>query len=254
MEPENTDYTPSELDAQDDNHQTTAITPPEKNPLRYGNANGNFGNDHFLLPTPPSEPMLELPSLFGGMSVRASGDFGPPPPPPPKKDSSRNTTPLNSFSRWQAPPSWDIVASSKSPSTANQSSNTSTGEDRRPNDASHFQRFVRRMEGAGPRIILERLKEEWDEPADLAMSQELHLEKHLWALTALHIRALDRFARPSDSPAPVGALPPTSVNKRRKILELDGNLGTCCLKPTIVSSTDLNFRRSLSTFCHLSSF
>jgi hypothetical protein len=81
------------------------------------------------------------------------------------------------------------------------------------------------MESAGPRIILERLKEEWDEPADLAMSQELHLEKHLWALTALHIRALDRFMQPSESPAPTGALPPLSLNKRRKILELDGHLG-----------------------------
>lgn len=185
------------------------------------------------MPTPPTEPILELPSLFSGISVRDSGDFGPPPPPP-KKDSLRDTTPLNSFSRWQAPGSWDIIHGSKVPSTTTRTasdsrdtSNTSTGEDRRPNDAGHFQRFVRRMEGAGPRIILERLKEEWDEPADLAMSQELHLEKHLWALTALHIRALDGFVRPSDSPAPSAPLPPLCLNKRRKILELDGNLGWC---------------------------
>lgn len=233
LEPEHTDYTPtpSELDAQD--NQITAITPPEKNPRRYGNSNGSFGNDHFLLPTPPVEPILELPSLFSGISVRDSDDYG---PPPPRKDILGDATPIDKFSRWQAPGSWDIVHGNKSPSTSKRSasesrksSNTSTEEDRRPNDASHFQRFVRRMQDAGPRIVLERLKEEWDEPADLAMSQELHLEKHLWALTALHIKSLDRFVRPTDSPAPSAPLPPLCLNKRRKILELDGNLGGCFL-------------------------
>jgi hypothetical protein len=215
------------LDAQD--NQITTITPPEKNPRRYGGSSANFTNDSFLLPAPPVEPILELPSIFSGISARDSDDFG---PPPPKKDGLRATTPLTNFSRWQAPSSWDIVHGSKSPATtkrtasvSNNSASTSPRGDRRPSDASHFQRFVRRMEGAGPRIILERLKEEWDEPADLAMSQELQLEKHLWALTALQLRALDRFLRPSESPVPTGALPPLTVHKRRKILELDGNLG-----------------------------
>lgn len=233
MEPENTDYTPSELDAQD--NEITTISPPEKNPRRFGaSSQSNFASDHFLLPPTAVEPILELPLLFHGMSVRGSDDFGPPPPPPPKKDSMREKTPPN-ISRWQAPQSWDIVPGSKSSppkrgATGSSTATSSAGEDRRPSDASHFQRFVRRMEGAGPRIILERLKEEWDEPADKAMSEELQLEKHLWALTALQLRALDRFVRPSESPpAPTGALPPLSLNKRRKILELDGNLGMCIL-------------------------
>jgi hypothetical protein len=229
--PENTEYTPSELEAEE--NQITTISPPEKNPRRLGRSGSNFASDNFLLPATPVEPILELPSLFLGMTVRESGDFGPPPPPPPKKDGGRGKTPPNHISRWQAPSSWDIVQGGKSSppkrsASASNSTSTSPGEDRRPTDASHFQRFVRRMEGAGPRIILERLKEEWDEPADRAMSEELQLEKHLWALTALQLRALDRFLRPSDSPAPTGALPPLSLNKRRKILELDGNLGMSC--------------------------
>ncbi|KAE9962383.1 hypothetical protein EG328_000522 [Venturia inaequalis] len=228
--PELADYTPtpSELEAQE--NQIAALTPPEKNPRRYGDLNAGFGKDGFLLPpTPTAEPVLELPSLFSALSVRGSDNFG---PPPPRKDISRSTTPINHLSHWQAPGSWDLASGTKSPSTtkrtasvSQETSNTSTGEDRRQNDTSHFQRFVRRMEGAGPRIILERLKEEWDDPADFAMSQELHLEKHLWALTALHIKALERFVRPSDAPAPSAPLPPLCLNRRRKILELDGNLG-----------------------------
>ncbi|TID20330.1 hypothetical protein E6O75_ATG07790 [Venturia nashicola] len=229
LEPGLTDYdsTPSELHAQD--NQIIAIQPPEKNPRRYETPNGSLAMDHFDSPNLPVEPILELPCLYSGFSVRGSGNFG---PPPPKKDVMRATTPRNNNTRWQAPGSWDIIGRNQSPSPTKRSASisqdtsiTSTGEDRRPNDASHFQRFVRRMEGAGPRIILERLKEEWDEPADHAMSQELHLEKHLWALTALHMKSLERFVRPTDSPAPSAPSPPLCLSKRRKILELDGNLG-----------------------------
>lgn len=226
-EPENADYnpSPSELDAQDT--QLPAMRVPVKHPRRYDSSNGSCA---MHTASSPAEPILELPSLYGGLSGRGSDDFG---AALPKKDVVRDATPVNISSSWQPPGSWDIIDSNSSSTTnrtasnSQKTSNTSTGEDRHLNDASHFQRFVRRMEGAGPRLILERLKEEWDEPANLAMSQELHLEKHLWALTALHLNALDRFVRPSDSPPPSAPLPPLCLNRRRKILELDGNLGWC---------------------------
>lgn len=41
------------------------------------------------------------------------------------------------------------------------------------------------MESASPKIILERLKEEWLEVADASVYRELELEKQLWMLTAL---------------------------------------------------------------------
>jgi hypothetical protein len=154
------------------------------------------------------------------------------PPPPPLKDYPPKTPP--NISRWQPPSSWDISSGAKNgvqviASPTNSSPGSSPGKvDHRRSAVdmmTHFQRFVRRMEGAGPRIILERLKEEWDEPVDRSMSDELQLEKHLWALTALQLRALDRFARPSQSPVPSGPLPPLSLNRRRKILELDGSIG-----------------------------
>ncbi|QDS77075.1 hypothetical protein FKW77_007287 [Venturia effusa] len=226
---ERTDYIPSLSELQEhDTQMTEIIVPPEKNPRRYGNLNGGVGNDHFLLPTFSAEPILELPSIFGGISAR-DVDYS---NPPHEERKNGNATPLDSLSRWEPPGSWDVLPGNASPSTTNQTasnsrdtSSASTEEERRSEDASHFQRFVRRMEGAGPRIILERLKEEWDDPADHAMSQELHLEKHLWALTALHIKALDRFVRPSETPVPSTPLPPFCFNRRRKILELDGNIG-----------------------------
>lgn len=50
---------------------------------------------------------------------------------------------------------------------------------------------IRRMVAAPPRIILERLKEEWPEIADPQIYRDLELEKHLWLLTAVR-RLLSR--------------------------------------------------------------
>lgn len=41
------------------------------------------------------------------------------------------------------------------------------------------------MQAASPKIVLERLKEEWVEVADASVYRELELEKQLWMLTAL---------------------------------------------------------------------
>ncbi|KAF1968660.1 hypothetical protein BU23DRAFT_260424 [Bimuria novae-zelandiae CBS 107.79] len=49
-------------------------------------------------------------------------------------------------------------------------------------ELTRFQRFIRRMENAGPKVILDRLKEEWDDPSDEETNEELHLEKRLWVL------------------------------------------------------------------------
>lgn len=52
-------------------------------------------------------------------------------------------------------------------------------------ELSDLQRSIRRMESASPKIILERLQEEWLEVADASVYRELELEKQLWMLTAL---------------------------------------------------------------------
>ena len=49
-------------------------------------------------------------------------------------------------------------------------------------ELTRYQRFIRRMESAGPKVILDRLKEEWIETSDDETNEELHLEKRLWVL------------------------------------------------------------------------
>ncbi|PBP16261.1 hypothetical protein BUE80_DR013067 [Diplocarpon rosae] len=54
-----------------------------------------------------------------------------------------------------------------------------------PAEIAHLRKSIRRMDAASPKIILERLKEEWVGVADASVYRELELEKQLWMLTAL---------------------------------------------------------------------
>jgi hypothetical protein len=84
-------------------------------------------------------------------------------------------------------------------------------------ELTRFQRFIRRMETAGPKVILDRLKEEWHDPADAEADDELQLEKQLWVLTAFQLQNVGRL---STAPKP--------KCNTGKILELYGNLGKSC--------------------------
>ncbi|KAF2833325.1 hypothetical protein CC86DRAFT_415059 [Ophiobolus disseminans] len=75
-------------------------------------------------------------------------------------------------------------------------------------ELTRFQRFIRRMESAGPRVVLDRLKEEWEEGEEV--DEELALEKQLWLLTGLQMQ----YPR----------VVPTPMCATGKILELYGNL------------------------------
>lgn len=57
------------------------------------------------------------------------------------------------------------------------------------------------MQAASPKILLERLTEEWGEVADAAIYRELEFEKQLWMRTALR-----GMARKRDSKVPKGTL------------------------------------------------
>lgn len=85
-------------------------------------------------------------------------------------------------------------------------------------EMTRFQRFIRRMESAGPRVILDRLKEEWHDPVDEEANEELQLEKQLWVLTAFQLQNLGRLRTTLKPQCNTG-----------KILELSGNLGELCL-------------------------
>lgn len=78
-----------------------------------------------------------------------------------------------------------------------------------------YQQFIRSMESADLKIILERVKEKWTNQMDEASRAARALEKHLWILTAFQLENLGRYSR----------FPRTN---NRKILELYGNLGEYC--------------------------
>lgn len=99
-------------------------------------------------------------------------------------------------------------------------------------ELTRFQRFIRRMESAGPRIVLDRLKEEWqdgeevDEEVSFEVQKHLRqwlimvqlaLEKQLWLLTGFQMQ------HPRVVPKPICAT--------GRILELYGNLCESTLCP-----------------------
>lgn len=212
---------PNGLTAHDSGH------PPSETSYSFLNIEGESPKTKCVLPLSGIESKLELPSIFRATPAKSEkADTCPPVPP----KTPIETVPPMKVSQWNAPENWDIVKSQVEIRKIldSDSNNDDLHDDQRQNMfvGSHFQRFVRRMESAGPQIILERLKEEWDLPGDRAMSDELQLEKHLWALTALHLPSMDRFARQTHSPLPAHPLPPMTPKRRRKILELDGSIGT----------------------------
>lgn len=106
-------------------------------------------------------------------------------------------------------------------------------------DLGRFARFIRRMEGAGPKVILDRLKEDWqwstggdvDEEVrvdvitlhrPLLMVEQLVLEKQLWLLTGFQMQNLGQER----------TLPKPECNTGR-ILELYGNLCKSMLCPCV---------------------
>lgn len=242
-----------------------ASSPPPRSPLRPTLPDLQAQGNCYLTPT----PLEDLPAILQTVTVTVSADSErqeevPSPPPPPKpKVVALKPLALPKISQWRAPSNWEITPDSTKErqnsnavdgsistySTSPLTTPSSPSSNGVPPDcsttatdaSSHFQRFVRRIEGAGPKIILDRLREEWSDSAlDDALRGELALEKHLWALTALQLSAIvDQFMKPGLSPGLItGApLPPTlEAGRKRKILELDGAIGTPQSSPIIYST------------------
>ncbi|KKY13588.1 hypothetical protein UCDDS831_g08825 [Diplodia seriata] len=126
---------------------------------------------------------------------------------------------------WEAPADWDI-ASIRSFSQNRQSFESSFLCDPDAAELTQFQRFVRRMERADPKLILTRLKDE-PSPDDLATDpyaeEELAVEKHLWCLTALQLQNMENSLVPNQGVGPLLGLP-TLFRQPKRVLELYSNL------------------------------
>ncbi|PVH88962.1 hypothetical protein DL98DRAFT_648271 [Cadophora sp. DSE1049] len=97
-----------------------------------------------------------------------------------------------------------------------------------PSEIAHLQRSIRRMEAASPKIVLERLKEEWVEVADASVYRELELEKQLWMLTAL--RTLKNKSSSEDLVISASARP-------TKVLSLYENHASCSSLSALTTAT-----------------
>jgi hypothetical protein len=99
-----------------------------------------------------------------------------------------------------------------------------------PAEFIQLQRSVRRMEAASPKILLERLKEEWVDVGDPSVHRELESEKQLWMLTALR-----RFLRkpPEDNTD-------VSIHGITKVLSLYENQGNHQLTPAEVTYSHIH--------------
>jgi hypothetical protein len=75
---------------------------------------------------------------------------------------------------------------------------------------TRFQRFIQRLESAGPQLVLDRMKESQQEPTDL---EEELLEQQLWLLTGFQLQSLGK-----------ARIVPKPQCDTGKILELYGNL------------------------------
>ncbi|TVY32649.1 hypothetical protein LSUB1_G007787 [Lachnellula subtilissima] len=98
-------------------------------------------------------------------------------------------------------------------------------------EVTHLQRSIRRMEAASPRIILERLKEEWMEIADASVYRELELEKQLWMLSALR-----SLWRSSETPMNANSRP----SEMAKALSLYENHASASFLSALAPFTDIH--------------
>jgi hypothetical protein len=103
----------------------------------------------------------------------------------------------NNTDLWKAPDAWDCIPSSPTSVSvvASAPERHEVGSAAAVNLAS-LQRDIKRMTVASPKIILDRLKEQWRKSADAALYKELEMEKKHWMLCALQTSVERQHANP----------------------------------------------------------
>ncbi|KAL5327096.1 hypothetical protein ACEPPN_004787 [Leptodophora sp. 'Broadleaf-Isolate-01'] len=133
---------------------------------------------------------------------------------------------------WKPPETWECDGGTPKVPQRRSSTTLRPIKERRhkvpPTEIAHLQRSIRRMEAASPKIILERLKEEWVEVADAFVYRELELEKQLWMLTAL--RTLKNKSSSEETVVSTGSKP-------TKVLSLYENHASCSSLSGLTTAT-----------------
>jgi hypothetical protein len=80
------------------------------------------------------------------------------------------------------------------------------------------------MKAATSRVVVDRLREEWQESSDPVIQEELQLEKTLWAIVASEFPLLDVFAK-SGLASKLPLHQHLLAFQNRNILNIDGSIG-----------------------------
>ncbi|KAI9742801.1 MAG: hypothetical protein M1818_003530 [Claussenomyces sp. TS43310] len=109
---------------------------------------------------------------------------------------AETSTTLGILESWKPSPNWEPASHDREPKSSTQSTSRTNSRTQKPrarqsrkSEMSHMQRHIRRMEAASPKIILERLREQWTDVADANVYKELEFEKQLWMLTGFKFLA-----------------------------------------------------------------
>lgn len=162
-----------------------------------------------------------------------------------KQPSYASGLPDSNIVAWRPPPEWNIVLPGGlrhdkrlPPTPGDEEKEVAVARDS-PIELTRFQRFIRRMESAGPKIILDRMKEEWHDPVDAEADEELILEKQLWVLTAFQLQNLGQ-----------SRTAPRPQCNTGKILELYGNLGKSFVSCVVMTLSDRSVSGGLPNVGH----
>jgi hypothetical protein len=125
---------------------------------------------------------------------------------------------------WKAPENWECTSlpvpppnsSARPPWAPNSDENSLSGS----NVFQLHKSLLRRMRTASPKIMLERLTEEWTDPTDATINEELQFEKQLWMRTALHACFQMSMAEKDSSGHRSAPKPEPAIPEAVKILSL----------------------------------
>ena len=105
------------------------------------------------------------------------------PSPPSRNEMDRRATECKPLAQWDSLSPMMIPRDVRKPSVWRSVKATEAGNNTVVR--TRFQRFIQRLENAGPQLVLDRLRESLQEPADL---EEELLEQQLWLLTGFQLQ------------------------------------------------------------------
>lgn len=177
--------------------------------------------------TPAQSPSVRIPQLSKKYSTPHPGS----PVVSPTRATARNRAPEIAPSSakcetWKAPESWECPSdiSQLLPHPKIEALSIRSICPPTIYEDTHLDRHIMKMSAANPKIMLERLKEQWPETADASVAQDLEIERQMWMLMSLRYLT-ERANGERDVKLEDGAHDTTNKSTEGKILSLHDTQG-----------------------------